>query len=150
MTFDGGNFMHSFATWLATAAGVAYATTPRGLFVGQVVEKDAAATYTIATEYGGPVKAVAPLNRLTIQLRTIGADRGARSQAWAMYQALQDTNGQPYRMKTISGYTVAGAADGTYTIVSIDLLQPPALLERDEKGRGHFVFNVEIGVFKAT
>ena len=158
MTINLDNFLHSLALFMvAGVSGLVYATIPRGLWIGQAKEGETAGVQNCADPYsslilfGGPVLIWSPLPRRAIQVKTTGIDHSlAMAQAQKLYETLLDggTGGYPLQMFQIAGKTTAGANDGHWRLVSVELQQPPALIDVDERNRGIVVFNFEVGFFK--
>lgn len=149
MSVDLDNFLHSLCLAIATATGLEYAGTPRALWAGRVIEgADCAATYAVATIYGGPAQLWDPLARVSVQVMARGP--AALATAQKIFEALHTSDGRPWRMQTIDGTTVAGAADGHWRIVSVDFSQRPGVVSTDDNGRDEAVFNMEIGFAKVS
>lgn len=150
MAIDVNNFLHSLATLVAAAASVHYATgSPRQLWIGRAVEASAADPYAAMTIYPGPGRVWDPQQRLSIQVRSSGTD-GLATMALAqkLFEALCDADGVPWQMKQVTGWTVAGASDGHWRIVSIEFRQGPGNVAPDDRGRAEVVFNFDVGFFK--
>lgn len=155
MSVDVRNFVHSLATFMATAAGgLAFATgTPRALWTWQAVEGGTPPTddpYSVLLIFGGAGQVWDPLPRRSVQCRTVGTSKlAAVARAQLLYEALLDpASGRPWQMKQISGLTTAGASDGHWRLVSVETLGPPGLLAPDDRNRAELAFNFEVGFFK--
>lgn len=137
MTVDFHNFLDLLAAYMAGAAQVAYASTPRGLWIDRAVEKDAAAVYSVLRIYGGAVVPVVPVLSCSIQCMTTGQPSAAWSQAVKLFGALSDDKGRPLRMKVLS---VGGV--NKFRINGVDLRMPGSI-GTDERGREQVSFNFE-------
>lgn len=152
---DPNNFLHSLATFMATGASLAYGSgSVRALWRNQVVEKAGGITAADPASwlviYGGPASNWDPQARRTIQCGTVGTGQDLTlRQAQRLFETLLDAEGHPLRMKVITGLNAtSGAADGQWTLVSVDLLQAPGLVGVDERNRPRAIFNFEVGFFK--
>ncbi|MGB7157119.1 MAG: hypothetical protein WBD40_03570 [Tepidisphaeraceae bacterium] len=131
------NFMGVLAAYMAAAAGVEHAGTPRALWLYKAVEGPGvcAATWSVLAPYAGAIGYV-PVLVSSIQCKTIGEDQAAIAQAQALYASLLDANGRPLRRKDLAGHRVLGVME----------LQAPAVIGRDEKKRAEVVFNFDAQV----
>jgi hypothetical protein len=111
------NFMHSLAAYMAAAAGgLAYAADPppaRDL-VRVAVEGDGSLNdpYSVLRPYPGPAQGFDPLQRLSVQCKTVGSDPDAvvnRSQL--LYGTLLAADGTPLQMKVIAAKKLDGTPD---------------------------------------
>lgn len=154
MPIDPNNFLHSLALFMASAAGLNYASAaqPRALWRNLAVEQDGQFTdpYSVLRIYPGPPLRFDPLQRWSVQCETTGKSSDgtlARAQAW--FGTLLAADGTPLQMKTIGAVKVDGSADtpASYRLVGIDLLQRPGLLGVDDRKRHRAVFNFDVGVY---
>lgn len=134
MTIDPRSFMQKLATWMAAAAAIEHAGTPRGLFLWNAIEKDAATTFSVLQVYGGGEVPWVGVPVLPIQCKTTGSDPAAWTQAQKLFNTLFDaTSGLPVRNATIDSQRVIGFTN----------IRVPALIGRDEQGRAQIVFNFD-------
>jgi hypothetical protein len=151
MAVNVNNFVHSLALQLASATSLAYATAPRAIWRHRAIEDQAADPYSVLRVYGGSPLMWHPLPRLSLQVWTLGtSDDAALAQAQRLAEAFTDTDSLPRHGWVFAGQSTAGSTDGTWRIVSCDILQRPGLVGRDDRGRAEVVFNVDLGFLKAS
>lgn len=146
------DFLHSLCRYLATQTGLKYGATPQQLWRGLAVEgTGCATTWSVLSVYPGPALSWHPLPRMAVQVLTTGGDEAALQQAQTLFEACCAADKTPLRMTVINGFKAAdNTADGTWRLVSVDPMQRPGAVGRDENRRQRVSFNVEIGYFKAT
>lgn len=163
MNIDPNHFLHAITAWLAgrVQGGLRYAQTPRQIWRLAAVEDTGKGQgvcgdpYSVLMPYPGPGTNWDPQPRTSIQVRTTGSSAAAvLDQAWKIYNGLLDDVGHPLRMIVIPALVVDAdaenwTADGSYTLVSVDLLQCPGIVGRDEDNRrATAFFNFEVGFFR--
>lgn len=151
MAINLNNFLHSLALAMATASSLAYETTPRSLWRNQAIEDAAADPYSVLRIYGGGPLVWHPLPIISVQCLTSGGGNDAvLSQAQKLFESLLESDGRPAQGRIITGKTVAGASDGTWRIVWIQIINRPGLIGRTEKGQAQAAFNFDCGFHRQT
>jgi hypothetical protein len=90
--------------------------------------------YTLLRIWGGPVRSILPMPRVSIQAATKAtADAKAWEQIEKVFAAVCDNAGRPKIEWAIEGYTVKGIIG----------LRPPGQIGRDDRGRVELVFNFD-------
>lgn len=150
MTIDPTNFLHSLATFIAAAVSpaIAYAATPRALWLFRAREPEAADPYSVLRIYPGSALFYDPLQFWSVQCETTGQADAAITRSQALFATLLAADGTPLHMKVIAATKIDGTADtpASYRLVGVDLLQRPGILGSDDKGRHRAVFNFDVGV----
>jgi hypothetical protein len=141
-SIDFDSFLRALATHMAATASLQYASTPRALWVYQLVEADSTlaavtpAPASVLRIFGGTVPLI-PVATLSIQCQTTalpGDDQSGMTRAQALHGTLLDsTSGRPLRMKALTGWRIN----------AIQSLQTPAQIGRDEKERALIVFDFD-------
>lgn len=161
------HFLHSLLRWMGGQAGLTYLTKPRSLWLGQAIEADSSAVWTVAQHYPGPGLFATELQRLNVQFLTTGEFTAASAQAVKVLGALCGPDGRPIGSAsgepsvllggpagaggvTFGAYElsdVAGGGDsliGSYLLSTVRINSTPGVIGRDEKQRANFVFNVNL------
>lgn len=142
MSEDVPKFLEELAAFMAAAASVEFAATPRALFISELVEADstlAAATpapASVLSAYAGGSVPYVPTPTLPIQCRTIGLprdDKAAWTRARALHGSLRTAGGVPLRMQALTSFRINAIAN----------LTMPGQIGRDDKDRVEIVFNFE-------
>ena len=151
MPWDFSNFLDALATLMASATGLAYATMPRALWRDQAVENSSANPaicadpYSVLRIYAGALPWV-PVPSLSIQCKTTATTLAdGWTQANALFGSLLDGGLRSVRMLSVPA--VNGGPN--YRLNGADP-RPPALLGRDERGRGEIVFNFSAEIVKLS
>ena len=137
MYLDFGTFLDRLAAWMAgrTSPALAYATTPRALWIHAADESFATTPYSVLSIYGGEYGWV-PRAKLSVQCMTVGKSAaGTMAMATALFNMLLDSAGQPVRKIDLTGFRILG----------IDP-RPPGVIGVDEAGRHRVSTNFEISV----
>ena len=141
------SFLGALATYLANAAGLQYASTPRDLWFPQADEVSGgacSAVFSVLRPVSGSLPWT-PVVKAQIQFMTIAPktrDKDGLNRAQTLFNALLDSSGRPGRMVTILA-PAAGVAG--WRANSIDP-QVPAMVRRDENGRAVWVSNVDFRI----
>jgi hypothetical protein len=137
---DPYTFLDRLAAHLATTLSLAFASTPRVLWVGPAdegqVPPDAqgrVGTYTEARPYDGSIDH-AGLTTAAVQFRTVGhVEAEVRARAAAIANALLDAQGRPIRRLQLGDLRLLGVLN----------LRGPSLVGRDDVGRPEWVVNAD-------
>ena len=146
MAIDLNNFLHSLVRYISTRASLPYKGTGRALYVHRLVDEAAAAAVkTALVVYPGPGTVWDGLPVVAVQVETIGVANAALSQAQKVFEALSESDGRPLQGVAINGYAMAtDAADGTWRLTAVHMLQRPGQVGVLDDGRARVVFNVEV------
>jgi|GEM_PF-2626330 len=162
MINDPNNFLNSLIQFVIAAAA---AQTPAVTLVlppasganiwrNKIVEPIAGtpAPVSILRYYAGPARQFEAQARAAIQCYTLGFDEeAAQARAQALYECFLAATGLPLRMVTINGYKAADqSSDGTWRLVSVDLVQTPGKIGVDDRGRTEVSFNLDVAFCKLT
>ena len=129
---DQNLFIEELATFMATAASVAHASTPRQLWLYKAGETAATPAYSVMRPYTGRRDFVS-LGEVSIQVETIGEDDEAIALAWKLFKTLVDAQGRPLRNTALTSHRINGIRN----------LQTPGLIGRDSDQRAKLVFNFD-------
>ncbi len=146
-------FLDELATFIAAGASITFASTPRALFIGELVEKDSTLTAnsptpaSVLSVYDGNSPRV-PVTTVICQIKTIGlpsANAAALQRAQALHGMLQDANRAPLRMKVLPT-----SGSPLWRINAILNLRGPSLSGRDPIGRPQYVSNFDAEIVPLT
>lgn len=168
-TLDIDSFLHSLCTWVvAQAAALSTpATIPYGGSGGQLFRWEAdedtagnAGLYSVITPYGGRPESSSwtrPKPIIALQVATFAAANKAGGGRAQMLFDLIATDipegglGSPCRMRTIPGLLASDSSgDGSWLLINADYIQRPGLVGRNDRNQGKWVFNVNLGIQKAS